>query len=125
MKNDSFIEYWRNHWWWTYGKVSYNCFYDRVKHGWSWKEATQKENRKYSTAYKGPVPTVRKKEEKSVIDIKYKTEESLIFKRAYEEKINDLENKIEQTENPTESKIFVEQLEEVKREYQIFLHHNQ
>lgn len=75
--------------------------------------------------YKKPVPAKTKTEEKAIIDIKYSIEESRIFKRMYEEKINDLENKIEQTETPLEAKELIERLEAVKREYQIFLHHNQ
>lgn len=75
--------------------------------------------------YKKPVPAKTKTEEKAIIDIKYSIEESRIFKRMYEEKINDLENKIEQTETPLEAKEIIDELEAVKREYQIFLHHNQ
>ena len=35
----SIVDYWKEHWWWRYWKVSYSCFYDRVKHWRSREEA--------------------------------------------------------------------------------------
>lgn len=126
MNTDSFVKYWRENWWWTYWKVSYNCFYDRVKHWRDWKEAMQKQNRKYQTNVYKPQPQkqTEKRTDYTWVDITYSQEEAKVFKNMFENIINDLEKKYEKAEEPHEANKIFEKIEFVKRDYQIFLHHN-
>lgn len=123
MKQDSFIKFYRENWWWK-DTVSYNCFYDRVKHWWDWKEALTKRKNKYKVEIKKHTPKEKIKQEKSFIDVKYQSEEARIFKESFERIINSLEEQYEMEENPADAKEIMEKINEAKREYEIFLHHN-
>lgn len=126
-KQYSIVDYWKENWWWRYGKVSYSCFYDRVKHWRKWEEAIQKQTRRYSAYVNKPKYQQTKTEIKSDysgIDITYSEEEAKIFKETFEKIINDLEKKYEAIEEPQEAHKIFEKIEKVKADYQIFLHHN-
>lgn len=124
----SIVDYWKEHWWWRYWKVSYSCFYDRVKHWRSREEAIQKQTRKYcNSVYKPKQHAQTKNElkpEYSWINITYSKEEARVFKEAFEKIINDLLKKYESIEEPQEANKIFEKIEKVKADYQIFLHHN-
>ena len=124
----SIVDYRKEHWWWKYWKVSYSCFYDRVKHWRSREKAIQKQTRKYcNTVYKPKQHAQTKKEIKAEytwIDITYTEEEAKVFKEMFEKIINDLEKKYETIEEPQEANKIFEKIEKVKADYQIFLHHN-
>lgn len=73
---------------------------------------------------KRQTPKEKPKEEKTYIDVKYQSEEARIFKESFERIINSLEEQYEMEENPAEAKEIMEKINEAKREYEIFLHHN-
>lgn len=124
----SIVDYWKEHWWWRYWKVSYSCFYDGVKHWRNREEAIKRQTRKYcNIVYKPKQHAQTKsgiKSECTWIDIKYTEEEAEVFKQEYEKIINDLEKKYEECEEPQEANKIFEKMNKVKADYQIFLHHN-
>ena len=123
MKNDSFIKFYRENWWWK-DTVSYNCFYDRVKHWWDWKEAIKAKKNKYELKIQKYKPKEKPNPEKTFIDVKYQPEEARIFKESFENIINSLEEQYEREENPADAKEIMEKINQAKREYEMFLHHN-
>lgn len=123
MTSNKYMKFYVENWWWEW-TVSYNCFYDRVKHWWDWKEALTKRKNKYKVEVKKYAPKEKAKPEKTFIDVKYKSEEARIFKESFERIINSLEEQYQMEENPAEAKEIMEKINEAKREYEIFLHHN-
>ena len=123
MKNNSFIKFYRENWWWK-DTVTYNCFYDRVKHWWDWNEAIKVKKNKYELKIQKYTSKEKTKPEKAFIDVRYKKEEARIFKESFENIINSLEEQYQSEENPAEAKEILEKIDQAKREYQIFLHHN-
>lgn len=79
---------------------------------------------KYELKIKKYTPKEKQKAERTYIDVKYQPEEARIFKESFENIINSLEEQYEMEENPAEAKEILEKINQAKREYEIFLHHN-
>ena len=115
-------------------KATKNRFYQRLYQGWNkedaikiWGVANHKmTEKKIKPSYQRPVvlPLQKNVKEDSYIRISYTTEEAKVFRREYENMINELQEKYSETDDVIEAREINNKLERIIKEYQVFRLYN-
>ena len=104
-------------------------FYQRLYQWRTKEEAIKKEYNIHYKEYRKDKPLkkyekkyqIKEQKQNDWINIKYTKEEADIFKKSYEEKIQELSDELQETEDIEKSKKIQNQLQEIEAEYQNFI----